>query len=69
VANINKTKSYIKKAFEKHMNGDGLCYVEILSACPTNLNMAPVKAMNRIKEEMVPYFPLGEFQDNTKEEK
>ncbi|MBO5513433.1 MAG: 2-oxoglutarate oxidoreductase [Mogibacterium sp.] len=69
VANINKAKSYIKKAFEKHMNGDGLCYVELLSACPTNLNMQPVKAMQRIKEEMVPYFPLGEFQDNTKEKK
>ena len=51
------------------MNGDGLCYVELLSACPTNLNMQPVKAMQRIKEEMVPYFPLGEFQDNTKEKK
>ena len=56
VANINK-------------DGDGLCYVELLSACPTNLNMQPVKAMQRIKEEMVPYFPLGEFQDNTKEKK
>lgn len=68
VPNINKAKSYIKKAFEKHMAGDGLCYVELLSACPTNLNLPPVTAMERIKNEMIPYFPLGEFQDNKKED-
>ena len=36
-------KKYIKKAFEKHMKGEGFCLVELLSPCPTNLNMTPVK--------------------------
>lgn len=68
VANINKAKQYIRKAFEKHMAGDGFCLVELLSACPTNLNMTPVDSMERIKKEMIPYFPIGEFQENKKGE-
>ncbi|MDO4787927.1 MAG: thiamine pyrophosphate-dependent enzyme [Johnsonella sp.] len=67
VANINKAKKYIKKAFEKHMANEGLCFVELLSACPTNLNMTPCAVADRIKNEVTSYFPVGEFQDSTKE--
>ncbi len=55
------------KAFEKHMRGEGFCLVELLSPCPTNLNMTPVNSMERIKTEMVKYFPLGEFKDKKEE--
>ena len=34
-----QAKKYVKKAFEKHMKGEGFCLVELLSPCPTNLNM------------------------------
>jgi 2-oxoglutarate ferredoxin oxidoreductase subunit beta len=61
-------KKYIRKAFEKHMRGEGFCLVELLSPCPTNLNLTPVKSVERIKNEMVPYFPLGEFKDKKEEE-
>lgn len=56
------SKKYIKTAFEKHMNSEGLCLVELLSPCPTNLNMSPVECVKRIREEMETYFPLGEFK-------
>lgn len=56
------SKKYIETAFEKHMAGEGFCLVELLSPCPTNMNMTPVKCVNRIKEEMIPYFPLGELK-------
>ena len=59
---MNISKKYIEKAFEKHMNGEGFCLVELLSPCPTNLNMSPVKCAQRINEEMLRYFPLGEFK-------
>lgn len=62
-ANMNKSKKMIRKAFEKHMAGEGFCFIELLSPCPTNLNMTPVACMDRIKNEMEPYFPLGEFKD------
>ena len=58
---------YIRKAFEKHMKGEGFCLVELLSPCPTNLNMTPVKSVERIKNEMIKYFPLGEFKDKKEE--
>lgn len=56
------SKKYIKKAFEKHLNNEGFCLVELLSPCPTNLNMSPVKAAQRINDEMLKYFPVGEFK-------
>lgn len=60
-------QEYIRKAFEKHMKGEGFCLVELLSPCPTNLNMTPVKSVERIKNEMIKYFPLGEFKDKKEE--
>ena len=62
-----QSKTYIRKAFEKHMKGEGFCLVELLSPCPTNLNMTPVKSVERIKNEMIKYFPLGEFKDKKEE--
>lgn len=60
---IIKAKKYIKKAFEKHARNEGFCLIELLSQCPTNLNITPVQATLRIKNEMEKYFPLGEFID------
>lgn len=59
---MTQSKRYVETAFERHMAGKGFCLVELLSPCPTNLNMSPVKCAQRITEEMVPYFPLGEFK-------
>lgn len=64
---INKTKTYIKKALQAQVDGEGYSFVEILSPCPVNWNMTPVQAMDRIEKEIVPYYPLGEFK--TKEAK
>ena len=35
-AAVVKAKKYIKKAFEKQLNNEGFCLVEILAPCPTN---------------------------------
>jgi 2-oxoglutarate ferredoxin oxidoreductase subunit beta len=63
VGNIRKAKKAIKKAFTYQMEGKGFSLVEVLSTCPVNWKMNPVDALNRIKEEMVPIFPLGVFKD------
>ena len=62
-ANVRKTKSYIKKAFEAQMQGKGFTMVEILSPCPTNWGMAPLEAVEWLEENMLPVFPLGEIKD------
>lgn len=61
--NIMKTKKAIKKAFELQLNGKGLSFVEILSPCPTNWGMSPMKALEWIDNEMIKQYPLGIFKD------
>ena len=47
----------------KQMNNEGFTFVEVLCACPTNWGMTPVEAVGRIRSEMIPYYPLGNFRD------
>ena len=61
-ANINKLKKYIKNALEAQMNNEGYSVVEVLSPCPTNWGKTAPDSMARIVEELIPYFPLGEFK-------
>lgn len=65
VKNIRKAKKYMKKAFECQTNGLGFGFVELLSGCPTNWKMTPLQANERITNDMIPYFPLGECKDET----
>ena len=37
--------------------------VELLSPCPTNLNLSPVKTKEFVHNEMTKYFPIGVFVD------
>lgn len=62
-AGMNNCKKLIRKAFEHQLNGDGFSLVELLSPCPTNLNMPPVKAREHVHNEMTKYFPIGEYID------
>ncbi|ADG82526.1 thiamine pyrophosphate-dependent enzyme [Thermincola potens] len=61
-ANILKVKKAIKKAFEVQMNNEGFAIVEILSTCPTNWGLSPVEAVKWLEENMLPYYPLGEYK-------
>ena len=63
IANINKAKKAIKKAFEKQMNREGFTFIEVLSTCPTNWGMTPLKATQWLKENMAAYYPLGVIKD------
>lgn len=62
ILNINKLKGYIKNALGAQMNNEGYSVVEVLSPCPVNWGMTPIKAMERINTELIPYYPLGEFK-------
>jgi 2-oxoglutarate ferredoxin oxidoreductase subunit beta len=63
VAEIKKTKKLIKKALQKQILNEGFSYVEILSPCPTNWGMTPVKALKHMTNEVLTQFPTGEFID------
>ena len=63
VKSIFKTKKAIKKALQNQRDGKGYSFVEVLSMCPTNWGVDPVKGAQWVKDVMVPYYPLGNFRD------
>ena len=67
VKNINAAKKAIKKAFEIQKQKLGYSIVEVLSTCPTNWGLTPLKACEWLRENMIPYYPLGVYKDITKE--
>ena len=67
VPHIRQAKKAIKKAFETQLAGKGFSLVEVVSTCPTNWGMSPVEAMNWLRENMLPYYPLGVYCDRTAE--
>ena len=71
VAHIREAKKAIRKAFEIQKNKQGFSLVEVLSTCPTNWGLSPVEALDRLRKDMIPYYPLGVYKDVTaeKEEK
>jgi 2-oxoglutarate ferredoxin oxidoreductase subunit beta len=60
--NINKTRKAIKTAFQVQLNQAGFSMVEILSSCPTNWGMSAMDALKFVKEQMIPYYPLGDYK-------
>lgn len=69
VPNINKAKKAIKKAFQNQIEGKGFSMVEVLSICPTNWGLSPVDSMDWLRDNMIPYYPLGLYKDTTGEVK
>ncbi len=67
-AHVIRAKRAIKKAFELQLEGRGFTLIEVLSTCPTNWGLTPVKALDWLNENMIPVFPLGVYKDITKEE-
>ena len=62
-ANYQKTKKYVKRAFQKQVDNVGFSFVEFLSACPTGWHMSPRDSIKWIGERMIPSLPLGEFKN------
>ena len=65
-ANVNKTKQAIHKAFQNQLDGKGFSMVEIVTSCPTNWGLDPMKSLEYIEEKMLPEFPLGVVRDRSR---
>ncbi|MCL2140837.1 MAG: thiamine pyrophosphate-dependent enzyme [Dehalococcoidia bacterium] len=68
VKNIRHAKQAIMKAFQTQIDGKGFSLIEVISACPTNWGLEPVKALDWLREHMLPVYPLGVFKDSTSRE-
>lgn len=62
-ANVRGAKKAILKGFRNQIEGKGFSIIEILSTCPTNWGLSPVDALSWLRENMMPYYPLGTYKD------
>ena len=67
-AAVRRAKKAIKHALEIQEKGLGFAFVEILSTCPTNWGVTPTKSLDWIKDNLIPYYPLGVLKDVKEED-
>lgn len=60
--NVRKAKKAIQRAIEVQEKRLGFGFVELLSSCSTNWGYTPVKALEWMRENMIPYYPLGNLK-------
>ena len=56
-ANVRKTKRALIKALQYQKLNKGLCFVEVVSNCPSNWKMTPVQS----------FYPLGDLKTPVEE--
>lgn len=61
--NVRAAKKAIKKAFEYQIDGVGYSIIEVVSTCPTNWGLSPLDALQWMRDNMLPYYPLGVCKD------
>ena len=61
-ANVRKAKSAIRRAFKVQDLKLGFAFVEFLSICPTNWGLSAPKSMEWLRENMMPYYPVKQFE-------
>jgi 2-oxoglutarate ferredoxin oxidoreductase subunit beta len=67
VKSIVATKKAIRQAFLIQIRDEGFGLVEVLAACPTAWKLDAVSCMERIRSEVISYYPLGTFSSPQKE--
>ncbi|MCL1797019.1 MAG: thiamine pyrophosphate-dependent enzyme [Eggerthellaceae bacterium] len=60
---VRAAKKAIKKAFQYQMDNVGYSLIEVVSTCPTNWGMTPQDSFAWMRENMLPYYPLGTYRD------
>ncbi|MBU7007598.1 thiamine pyrophosphate-dependent enzyme [Phosphitispora fastidiosa] len=63
IANLKQLKSYLKKALENQMAGNGFSFVESLASCPTNWRTNAKDTWAFVEQEMPKYFKVGELKN------
>ncbi len=61
-AHVLAAKRAVRAALEVQQKRLGFGIVEFLSSCPTNWGLTPDKALDWIREKVIPYYPLGNLR-------
>ena len=62
--NVRAAGKAILKAFTYQLENKGFSFVEVISTCPTNWGLDPMKSLGWLRENMLPYYPPGVYKDN-----
>jgi len=68
VPHVRAAKKAILRALRNQLENKGFSMIEVLSTCPTYWGLDPVEALNWLRQNMLPYYPLGVLKDKAKEE-
>lgn len=60
---VMDAKKGIKKAFQYQLEGKGFTFIELLTNCPTNWGMSPLKTLDYMDTNTIPYFKPGVYKD------
>ncbi len=60
---VRAAKKAIRHAFDNQIQGVGYSLVEVVSTCPTNWKMTPQESFAWMRENMLPYYPLGVYKN------
>ena len=60
---VNQAKKAIRKGFQYQIEGLGYSIIEVISTCSTNWGMTPQDAFEWMRQNMLPYYPLGVYKD------
>ncbi|HNS52416.1 MAG TPA: thiamine pyrophosphate-dependent enzyme [Anaerolineae bacterium] len=63
---VRRLRAALKTAFQVQMAGLGFSLVEVVSNCPTNWGMTPRESISFVEQQMIGYYPLGDYK--TREE-
>ena len=63
VAAIRKAKKMLRIAFDNSMAGKGTSVVEFVSTCASGWKLSPETSNQWMKENMFPYYPLGDLKN------
>ena len=62
-AHVRAAKKAVRKAFAVQEQKLGFAMVEFLSTCPSNWGLSPSDSIKWLRENMIPYYPLGVFKE------
>ncbi|HUK12098.1 MAG TPA: thiamine pyrophosphate-dependent enzyme [Thermoanaerobaculaceae bacterium] len=60
--NILNAKKAIRRAFKYQLDRTCFSLIEVVSTCPTGWGYQPHEACEWLDENMLPYYPLGEYK-------
>lgn len=65
---VTEAEKAIEKAFRIQLGGKGFCFIELLANCPTNWGLSPLKSLEYMDTNTIPYFKPGVYKDSTMRE-